>query len=212
MRLVAPAAGRGPEGRNEGDTRGGNQPPAPAAPARTTAPGKYTIGQRVECDITESGKFFEKGTIAPFPEGDMYNGYRPESGYYYRVRLDRRAAGGGVQVVPCKDNPKTLRPLAGGAPYKPETTEVPIGPVTTDENNTLSADRPVLECPVRQPRARNGARPDRELLEKVLRCYLGERPAVRGLDGAITIAVTDMTIGAPRPWDRLRDMGGGPPA
>ncbi len=172
---------------------------------------KYKVGDRVECDITESGKFFEKGTIAPFPEGDKYNGYLPESGYYYRVKLDRRAAGGTVQIVSCKANDKTLRPLAGNTPYKPETTEIPIGDVTVDENNTLSADRPILDCPVKQPQARNAARPNAELLKKVLRCRLGEKPAEKGLDGAVTIDVTAIQIGAPRPWDRLRDMGGGTP-
>lgn len=214
MRLIAGAAPRqNPnEGKSAENRRAANQPPANTAPPQAAKPsGRYKIGDRVECDITESGKYFEKGTIAAFPEGDKYNGYAPDSGYYYRVKLDRRAAGGTVQIVPCKAIPTALRPLAGGAPYKPETTEIPIGKVTVDENNTLSADRPILDCPVNQQPVRNGSAPNAEVLKKVLRCGLGEKPAEKGLDGAVTIDITALQVGASRPWDRLRDMNGGTP-
>lgn len=83
------------------------------------------------------------------------------------------------------------------------------GDVTQD--GTVSADRPLLECPVEQTSVKNGTPPDPEVLKKVLRCQLGEKPAAKGYDGAVTIEIGALRVGAPRPWDRLRDMGGGTP-
>lgn len=80
---------------------------------------------------------------------------------------------------------------------------------TVDVNNTLSADRPILSCPVSQPEAKNGSRPDAELLKKLVRCKKGEKAAAKGYDGAVTIDVTDLKIGAPRPWKYNQDTGNG---
>lgn len=192
------------------------------------AQGKYKIGDRVECDNTETGEYWHKGTVIPFQEDEKYNGYSQESGYFYRVRIDRHASidpGGRL----CKAT--AMRPLAQTNPQKKqikneanEDTEIQPkekeqqtpngktnGKVTEDEDGTLSADRPILKCPVEQKPVKNGTAPNPELLKKVFRCQQGEKPAEKGLDGAFTIDVSALQVGSPRPWDRLRDMGGGTP-
>ena len=83
------------------------------------------------------------------------------------------------------------------------------GRVTVDADNTLSADRPILECPVKQPQVKNGARPDADLLKSIIRCHKGEKPAAKGFDGAETVDVTALQIGSPRPWSRQQDQGNG---
>src|SRR5687768_5392395 len=55
-----------------------------AASANVAAQGKFKVGDRVECDVMQIGKW-EKGTILPYL--DKYD--NPDSANYYRVRLDR---------------------------------------------------------------------------------------------------------------------------
>lgn len=70
--------------------------------------------------------------------------------------------------------------------------------------------RPILSCPVDQPEARNGAAPDPELLKKIIRCKKGEKAAAAGYkEGAVTVEVTALRIGAPRPWSYRQDTGNG---
>ena len=192
------------------------------------AQGKYKVGDRVECDNTESGKHFEKGTVIAFQEDEGYNGYSQDSGYFYRVRIDRHASIDPAGRL-CKAT--AMRPLAQTTPPKKQNKNEPdedteiqpkekeqqttkdktTGKVTEDEDGTLSADRPIINCPVEQKPVKNGTKPNPELLKKVLRCQAGEKPAEKGFDGAVTIDVSALQVGSPRPWDRLRDMGGGTP-
>ncbi len=81
--------------------------------------------------------------------------------------------------------------------------------VTTDKNGTLSADRPLLECPVQQTPVKNGASPNAELLKKIVRCNKGEKPASKGYDGAVTVDVAAAQIGTPRRWSYSQDLGNG---
>lgn len=69
----------------------------------------------------------------------------------------------------------------------------------------------ILNCPITQPPASNGDKPDPELLKKLVRCKKGEKPADPGYDGAVTVEVTALKIGAPRDWDGRRDSGSGEP-
>ncbi len=78
-----------------------------------------------------------------------------------------------------------------------------------DKDNTLSADRPIQSCPVAQPSVKNGAKPNPELLKKIIRCNKGELAASKGYDGAITVDVSSVQIGQPRKWDYNRDLGNG---
>lgn len=170
---------------------------------------KFKPGDRVECDTMNIGTWF-KGTVMAFKENDNPDADKDKTGKYFyihRVLLDNEAStrpAGGVCFT------DRMRPLAGGAPMEIPKTVVPIGKVTVDENNTLSADRPILECPVEQTPVKNGARPNQELFKKIIRCRKGEQAATKGMDGAVTVEVTALQLGAARPWIYSRDIGGKP--
>ena len=42
-----------------------------------------------------------------------------------------------------------------------------------------------------------------------MRCKKGEKAAAKGYDGAVTIDVTDLKVGVPRPWSYRQDIGSG---
>ena len=158
--------------------------PATQAPRATNdraAALTYKTGDRVACDVLEVGSF-ENGTVVDFPPADRFNGFLPDSGYFFRVKLDRRAAGGTVQTVPCKAT--HIRASAEVPADNKNAAKLAIGPVAVDAHNTLSADRPILACPIKQAPVKNGAQPSPQLLSQVLRCRLGESAAAKGLDGA----------------------------
>jgi len=75
--------------------------------------------------------------------------------------------------------------------------------------SALAQDRPIQPCPVTQPAVKNGARPDPELLKKLVRCSKGEKAAEKGYDGAVTVDVAAVQIGEPRKWSPSRDSGNG---
>lgn len=189
-------------GQNNGNDRRGNQPAA-------NEPGaKFQPGDRVECDTTNIGNWY-KGTVLPFKENDNPDLEKDKSGKYFyihRVRLDNEAStrpAGGMCFT------DRTRLLAGDA-ARPLPVDRSVGEVTVDRDNTLSADRPVLDCPVEQTPVRNGARPNVELLKKITRCDKGETPASKGYDGAVTVDVTAVQIAAPRQWIYDRDISGKP--
>lgn len=162
---------------------------------------KYKPGDRVECDKA-SIDYWEKGTIMPFVKGDATNGER------YRVRIDSHARGGMyLEGLLCKV--ENIRPIPGAA-FKNDATAIPVGRATVDDENTLSADRPIMSCPVEQSPVKNGAAPNVELFKKIIRCRKGEKPASKGYDGAVTVDVTALQAGAPRKWIYLEDLGGKP--
>jgi hypothetical protein len=105
--------------------------------------------------------------------------------------------------------PATTNKTAGS------TTQVPANQqtyaVTEDADGTLSADRPILACPVAQKHVKNGTAPDLKVLEKVFRCQSGEKAAAKGMDGAFIINVESMQVGKPRLMDYLADKGDGTP-
>ena len=72
---------------------------------------KYKSGDRVECDSTESGKWWTKGTILPFQKGDFGGGQEPD-GSWYRFKADYNSV-----EYPCK--PKFIRPIADAKTDKP---------------------------------------------------------------------------------------------
>lgn len=188
-------------------------PPAVAQPAaeqaaqtqpdepRQTAH-KYKIGDRVECDRT-GRQAWEKGTVVPLRKTDF------QDGRIYRVLLDSYSKAG-LYLDGHDCTVESMRLLAGAAPFKAQTTAIPVGPATVDGDNTLSADRPIMECPVPQTKVSNGARPNIELFKQIIRCRKGEKPARTGSDGAVTVEVTSLAAGATRPWEYGRDMGGKP--
>lgn len=185
MRPAAPAAVTNPP------------PSTTAVPPISDNPGAFKVGDRVEADKAGISQW-EKGTILAFNQFD-----KPD-GTWYRVRIDNIAAlyYDGLAIPNAR-----VRPLSG--PDRKRDFGVKIGPVTTDQDNTLSADRPILNCPCPQPQARNGDRPDPEVLKKFVRCSKGEKAASFGLDGAVTVDISSVQIGAPRKWNPLEDSGDG---
>lgn len=149
--------------------------------------GTFKTGDRVECDKAGIDSW-EKGTIMPFLKNDFTDGKT------YRVRLDAQARGGmyleGIVVMIAK-----IRLLPNAPAYQAEKTAIPIGKAKVDKDNTLSADRPILDCPIQQKNAVNGDRPDPELCKKIIRCKKGEKVASKGYDGAMTVDVTALQIG-----------------
>jgi hypothetical protein len=174
------------------------------APAPTTQPQtrqSFKPGDRVEVDKAAIN-YWQKGTIKPHLKNDF------QDGTTYRVLLDNYAKAGmyleGITIVP-----QQIR-LINSPPYKEEKTVVPVGKVTVDADNTLSADRPTLQCPVQQSRVSSLAKPDLELFKKIIRCNKGEKAASKGYDGAVTVDVTAIQLGTPRKWQYVRDIGGKP--
>lgn len=201
MHNAAPAAIGKTNGANE---KNENQPNETAA---TEFGAKFKPGDRVECDTMNIGKWF-KGTVLSFEAKDEPEKAKDKTGKYFyihRVRMDNEASlrpEGGMCFT---DRTRLLTGDAAAAP----PVDNSVGKVTTDENNTLSADRPIIECPVAQTKVKNGSRPNAELLKKIIRCDKGEKPAGKGLDGAITVDVTALEIGASRRWNPLEDSGDG---
>lgn len=192
---------------------GGPKPPTAAnqnnqtPPAQTGTPNntanKYKIGDRVQCDRTDM-QAWETGTVVPLRKTDF------QDGRVYRVLLDSYSKAG-LYLDGHDCTVERMRPLAGAAPFKGDKPVIPVGNVTIDDENTVSADRPIMECPVPQTKVKNGAGPNIELFKKIIRCRKGEKPAARkGADGAVTVEVTSLVPGGTRPWEYGRDMGGKP--
>ncbi len=162
---------------------------------------KFKVGDRVEVDKAAIDSW-QKGTIMPFLKNDR------KDGTIYRVTLDDYARNGmyldGIEIPP-----QRIR-LINDAPYQNEKTAVKVGKATVDADNTLSADRPILSCPVQQSQVSKSAKPNLELFKKIIRCNKGEKAANKGYDGAVTVDVTSIQLGAPRKWQYSRDIGGGP--
>jgi hypothetical protein len=174
-------------------------PPSP--PVKNTAAGKLKVGDRVECDKAAINSW-EKGTIMPFLKNDV------DDGSTYRVRIDVQARNGmyleGIEIPVHR-----VRLLPNEPAYQPEKTAVTVGKATVDANNTLSADRPIQQCPVQQTTVAANASPNTELLKKIIRCKKGESAASKGYDGAVTVDVTAIQIGTPRKWSYAQDIGNG---
>jgi hypothetical protein len=81
------------------------------------------------------------------------------------------------------------------------------GKARVDGNNTLLADRELLDCKnLKAGPARNGQPPPTELIKKLIRCTF-ERPADPGQDGARTMDIGGFTADGKRRWDRREYQG-----
>jgi len=204
IRAPKDGAAKPQQNQNEADKtqRDGNET------AKNELGAKFKPGDRVECDASGINDWL-KGTVLPFKENDNPGLEKDKTGgyfYIHRVRLDKYASTKPEGGLCFTDRTRSLT----GAAAAPPPVDNSVGKVTVDENNTLSADRPILDCPVQQTRVKNGARPSAELLKKIIRCDKGEKPAEKGMDGAMTIDVTALQIAAPRQWVASRDSGGKP--
>jgi hypothetical protein len=164
--------------------------------------GKYKTGDRVECEVTGNlnGKYWEKGTVMDFRANDQ------PDGSWYRVKADSNKVEYYCRV-------EHIRPIAGTQTKnvnKNETKPQPEKNTRAEENETV-ADGDFVECPVKQKQVKNGARPDAELFKKIIRCAKGEKAVEKGDEGAVTVEISALQIGASRPWSYSQDLGNAKP-
>lgn len=165
---------------------------------------KYKSGDRVECNTVGSTapqyeKYYEKGTVLPFRNTDQ------PDGSWYRVKADSNKVEYYCRV-------EHIRPIAGGTQPKQENKVEKGGnnEAATGKTET-SADGNFLECPVEQKQVRNGSRPDAELFKNIIRCAKGEKAVEKGDEGAVKVEISDIKIGASRPWSYSQDLGNAKP-
>lgn len=163
------------------------------------AQGKYKAGDRLECEVTgnPNGKYWEKGTVMEFRANDQ------PDGSWYRFKADSNKVEYYCRV-------EHVRPIAGGTQTKPETKVEKGGNNEVAPGQTeKSVDGEFVECPVKQKQVRNGSRPDAELVKKIIRCAKGEKAVEKGDEGAVKVEISDIQIGAARPWSYSQDLGNG---
>lgn len=178
------------------------------ARAEEEVDGKYRVGERVECDFLIGGGEFRKGTVVKVEgAGSKLTCCR------YRVKIDNddplwsegrlcfapftRAAGASAATRPTSATPPAEAAKAQGNRPPAEVA-----------NFDYLADRPILDCPVAQQKVGAAARPQADVLRKVVRC-LFERRAPSGMTGATTVDISAFEIGTPRKWRVRDDIGSG---
>lgn len=161
---------------------------------------QFKTGDRVEFDVIMSNNpqnaIYKKGTITEVDAADKS----------YVVEMDP-LPGKLPQPyrIPVRDYGKHwIRPIQGAD----NAPKISIEKLRTDENNTVLADRPLFDCEHLNRSGKNGAPPSTELAKKFIRC-LYEKPSEPGADGARTMDITSLTIGAPHKWRVYEDMGQG---
>lgn len=170
----------------------------------------YKAGDRVECEVTGNpkGPWWMKGSIQAFKDGDFGAGMQPD-GSWFRFKADANKV-----EYPCK--PEVLRLIAGEQPNPvsktpeakvalPEVANQPDGQGTTRLLGNF------LDCPIEQRPVKNGSKPSAELAKKIIRCKKGEMAVDPGEEGAVSVEVSSIRIGAPRPWSYAQDSGNAKP-
>jgi hypothetical protein len=178
------------------------------APVSSQAqPQKFKVGDRVECNVVAT--YWHKGTVVPFVKNDMYNGYTPDTGYYYRIKEDDSS----MDSMVCQTTKMRLLTEANDGDNdadakadKPAATNKRDDQRTDRRDADSLADREILDCNIKQPPAKNGSAPPPELAKKLIRCVY-EKPAKHGEDGAATVDIDEFQIGKPRRWRIREDMG-----
>ncbi len=169
---------------------------------QSSSPPQFKEGDRVEVDTTHvdvqhggnpAFQSWSKGTIT-----------KVDTQYQrYVIQLDPLP--GKLPVmhsIPMYDQDCCIRPFGGAAPtIKTDTLRV-------DENGTVLADRPLLDCDNLQHNGRNGQPLPVELAKKLIRC-LYEKPSPVGQDGATKMDIVEFSPGAPRKWILYQDQGQG---
>ena len=134
----------------------------------------YKVGDRVEASVLslKEDKYYKKATIVAI---DM-------SVSAVVVRMDDEKDHTGAQKE-YTTHIKNLRPLQETAAEKQAQAakqaiaDKNVEKLRVDENNTVLADRELLDCDnIKQKPAKNGAPPDPKLLDKLIRC-IWEKPA-----------------------------------
>ena len=180
----------------------GIMPFAMALSAHAQTP-KFKEGDRVEVDIIHvdvdhggnpAYQRWKKGTILQADTGTNKR---------YVIQLDPLPGQTPViHTIPLYDETCCIRPFGGAAPT------ILTDKLRVDENETVLADRELLDCENLKHAGRNGSPPPPELIKKLIRC-LFEKPSPVGQDGATTMDITDFTIGGPHRWVTGIDSGQG---
>ncbi len=165
------------------------------------AQGQYKPGDRVECNTVGSlqyDKAWYKGTVLEFRANDQ------PDGSWYRVKVDSNKVEYYCRI-------EFIRPI-GGARATEENQPPTAGnnnepPIEEDKDAPAIGD--FVTCPVEQKPAKNGSRPNAELLKKLIRCAKREKAVEEGDEGAVKVDISTISIGAARPWSYRQDQGNG---
>jgi hypothetical protein len=158
---------------------------------------KFKVGDRIECDNSGSGKYWDKGTVVPFLEHDLYNGNTPESGYFYRVKLDGSSGSPGSKL--CKA--ETMRPLAGTTDGRNDAANKNADSKTDNQadTNPLAQDKNgAVECPAADPDSNGEGALEQSFRGAIRRDF--EKAADPGQDGRVTVTVQSVSIGQAHPY------------
>jgi len=185
--------------------------------AQQLGPPKYNVGDRVQFDLLETGNIAKaKWVNATITKVQTIALSSTLSQVTYEVTVDplpgklpnvvmvsQRNAEYGMSYS--GDPSRTtgyLRPLdGGGVKFQRDKLHV-------DENDTVLADRELLDCDHVKASARNGTSPPTGLAKTLIRC-LFETPSRPGQDGATKVDITEITSGTPHRWNRNEDLGSG---
>jgi hypothetical protein len=169
---------------------------------------EFKVGDRVEIDVLQisnsSPAEMQKWKAGTVTEIDRRPGYRP----VYIVQVDpipgQLPQNYRIPITPNIAERVWIRAGGGAAP------NIPTDKLRVDANDTVLAEREVLDCQhLEQPSARNGSPLPADLAKKLIRCAMGENPSPAGGQGATQVDISQFAIGAPRRWDLNRDTGFG---
>jgi hypothetical protein len=161
----------------------------------------YKVGDRIEIDTmmasNPASSVYKKGTITAVDVKDNS----------YIVRVDPLP--GRLPVIyrtPVRAyGAHWIRAISGGSQTAPRILSAKL---RTDQYGTVLANRPIMDCVHFAHGGTNGAPPPRALAAKLIQC-LFEKPSAVGMDGATTMDIANVTIGAPHRWVVYQDMGQG---
>ena len=161
----------------------------------------FTVGDRVEINMAPGPNpayaVRKKGTVITVDARPIVNAYV--------VQLDPlpgKAPQNMTIPIP-RSNPDGYIRSSGGVAPKILTEKLRL-----DDNGTVLADRDLLDCDRLKRSGRNGSPLSAELAKSLIRC-LYEKPSQPGMDGATTMDISSLTIGAPHRWTVYVDMGQG---
>lgn len=150
----------------------------------------FKVGDRIECRTSGGGNYWYKGNIVPFQDGDYYNGNAPDSGYFYRVKLD-----GSSNSVFCKT--EQMRQLAGTNPVNAvkadpkDDNQAETNPLAQDKNGTVA-------CPASDSDTDGKGALEKSFRDAIRRDF--EKAADPGQDGQVTVTVQKISIGQAHPF------------
>ena len=162
----------------------------------------YKVGDRVEIDVMlqrdPATSVYKRGTVTAVDVKDNS----------YIVRVDPLP--GQLPVIyrtPVRTyGPHWIRPISGAGPHS--APQILSAKLRTDQYGTVLANRPLTDCVNFQHSGTNGRPPSAAMASKLIRC-LYEKPSAVGMDGATTMDIASLTIGAPHRWVVYVDMGQG---